>query len=140
MALGSGHRAGAKVRAQRDIGLQSARVGLSPVPTGTGRLFLAVIGDVTEDLPRADLGDLARTAAAGQARRAGELLDRVASGLLHVGLSRQSAIELPHDTAVQRIADALHRLDDTIREICDHIFADRDQDEPPQSSPPNGSS
>ena len=84
------------------------RVSLSPVPTATGRLILAVIRDVTEDLPHADLGDLARAAAAaGQARRARELLDRVASGLLHVGLSLQAAIELPHDAAVQQIADAL---------------------------------
>ena len=99
-----------------------------------------MIRDVTEDLPHADLGDLARAAAAaGQARRARELLDRVTSGLLHVGLSLQAAIELPHDAAVQQIADALHRLDDTIREIHDHIFASRDHDEPPQSSPPNGS-
>ena len=96
------------------------RVSLSPVPTATGRLILAVIRDLTQDLPRADLAGLARAAAvAGQARRARELLDRVASGLLHVGLSLQAAIELPHDAAVQ-IADALHRLDDTIREIGDH--------------------
>ena len=116
------------------------RVSLSPVPTATGRLILAVIRDVTEDLPRADLGDLARAAAAaGQARRARELLDRVASGLLHVGLSLQAAIELPHDAAVQQIADALHRLDDTIREIRDHVFANRNHDEPPQSSRPDGS-
>jgi anti-anti-sigma factor len=116
------------------------RVSLSPVPTATGRLILAVIRDVAEDLSRADLGDLARAAAAaGQARRARELLDRVASGLFHVGLSLQAAIELPHDAAVERIADALHRLDDTIREIRDHVFASRDRDEPPQSGPPNGS-
>jgi anti-anti-sigma factor len=116
------------------------RVSLSPVPTASGRLILAVIRDVTEDLPHADLGDLARAAAAaGQARRARELLDRVASGLLHVGLSLQAVIELPHDAAVQRIADALDRLDETIREIHDHIFASRDHDEPPQSGPPNGS-
>ena len=79
------------------------RVSLSPVPTATGHLILAVIRDVTDDLPHADLGDLARAAAAaGQARRARELLDRVASGLLHVGLSLQAAIELPHDAAVSR--------------------------------------
>jgi anti-anti-sigma factor len=125
---------------RKDRSTFPVRVSLSPVPTATGRLILAVIRDVTEDLPHADLGDLARTAAAaGQARRARELLDRVASGLLHVGLSLQAAIELPHDAAVQRIADALHRLDDTIREIHDHIFASHDHDEPPQSSPPSGS-
>ena len=116
------------------------RVSLSPVSTGTGRLILAVIRDITDDLPRADPGDLARAAAAAdQARRGRELLDRVVNGLLHVGLSLQAAIELPHDAAVQKIADALHRLDDTIREIHDHVFASRNADGPPQSAPRNGS-
>ena len=123
---------------RKDRSTFPVRVSLSPVPTASGRLILAVIRDVTEDLPRADLGDLARAAAAGEARRARELLDRVASGLLHVGLSLQAAIELPHDAAVQRIADALDQLDDTVREIHDHVFASRNHDEPPPSSPPNG--
>ena len=62
----------------------------------------------------------------------------MASGLLHVGLSLQAAIELPHDAAVQRIADPLHSLDDTIREIREHISASRDHEEPPLSGLPNG--
>jgi anti-anti-sigma factor len=116
------------------------RVSLSPVPTATGRLTLAVIRDITGELPHLDLGDMVRAAAvADQGRRARELLDRVASGLFHVGLSLQTAIELPHDAAVRQITDALHRLDDAIREIYDHIFAGRDQDEPPASGLPNGS-
>jgi hypothetical protein len=41
--------------------------------------------------------------------------------------------------AVQQIADALRRLDDTIREIHDHAFADGDDDEPPDPAPRNGS-
>ena len=117
-----------------------ARVSLSPVPTATGRFILAVIRDVTEDLPRADLADLARAAAtAEQARRGRVLLDRVVNGLLHVGLSLQAAIDLPHDVAVQQIADALRHLDDTIREIHDHVFADHDHEGPPDPAPRNGS-
>ena len=116
------------------------RVSLSPVPTATSRFILAVIRDVTADLPRADLADLARAAAAAeQARRGRRLLDRVVNGLLHVGLSLQAAIDLPHDVAVQQIADALRHLDDTIREIHDHVFADGDDDEPPDPAPRNGS-
>jgi anti-anti-sigma factor len=116
------------------------RVSLSPVPTATSRFILAVIRDVTADLPRADLADLARAAAAAeQARHGRRLLDRVVNGLLHVGLSLQAAVDLPHDVAVQQIADALRRLDDTIREIHDHVFADGDDDEPPDPAPPNGS-
>jgi anti-anti-sigma factor len=125
---------------RKDGSTLPVRVSLSPVPTATRRLTLAVIRDVTQELPSIDLGDMARAAtAADQARRARELLDRVASGLLHVGLSLQTAIELPHDAAVRQIADALHRLDDTIREIYDHIFASRNQDEPPSPGRPYGS-
>jgi anti-anti-sigma factor len=114
------------------------RVGLSPVPTATGRFILAVIRDITEDKPRADLGELARAAAAAeQAHRGRELFGRVADGLLHVGVSLQAAIDLPHDVAVQRIADALRRLDDTIREIHDHVFAERDRDGPPDPASPD---
>ena len=112
------------------------RVSLSPVPTATSRFILAVIRDVTEDLPRADLADLARAAAAAeQARRGRGLLDRVVNGLLHVGLSLQAAVDLPHDVAVQQIADALRRLDDTIREIQDHVLADGDDDGAARSRP-----
>jgi hypothetical protein len=102
------------------------RVSLSPVPTATGGLIMAVIRDITDEQPRADLAELARVAAvAEQARRGQELLDRVVTALFDVGLSLQAASDLPHDTAMQRIADALRRLDDTIREIRDQVFADQ---------------
>lgn len=114
------------------------RVSLSPVPTATSRFILAVIRDITEDQPRADLADLARAAAAtDQAHPGRELLGRAVDSLLHVGLSLQTAIDLPHDVAVQQIANALRRLDDTIREIHDHVFAERDRDDPPDSAPPD---
>ena len=57
-------------------------------------------------------------------------------GLLRVGLSLQDAIELPHQTAVQKIAEALRDLDDTIREIHDYVYAAPGQDGPP--GPPPG--
>jgi hypothetical protein len=65
----------------------------------------------------------------------------VVNGLLHVGLSLQAAVDLPHDVAVQQIADALRRLDDTIREIQDHVLADGDDDDDgsPDPAPRNGS-
>jgi anti-anti-sigma factor len=115
-----------------------ARVALSPVATATGRFILAVIRDITDDQPRADLAELARAAAAADdALRGRALLSRVVDGVLHVGLSLQAAIELPHEVAVQRIADALRTLDDTIREIHDHVFAVRNQDRPPDPLPPD---
>jgi anti-anti-sigma factor len=112
------------------------RVSLSPVITATGRFILAVIRDVTSDRPRADLAELARAAAAADDRRARELLSRVVDGLLRVGLSLNAAIESPHEQAVQQIADALRVLDDTIREIHDHVFAAPDEDGPPDPEPP----
>ena len=114
-----------------------ARVSLSPVTTATGHFILAVIRDITEDQPRADLADLARAAtAADDARRGRELLSQVVDGLLRVGLSLQTATGLPHEAAVQQIADALQTLDDTIREIHDHVFAASGQDSPPDPQPP----
>jgi anti-anti-sigma factor len=115
------------------------QVSLSPVPTATGRFTLAVIRDVSEIRPHADLADLARAVAAEQAHRGRDLLDRVVKGLFHVGLSLQSATDLPHEVAMQRIADALLRLDDTIREIRDHTFATRDQNGSPDPPPRNRS-
>ena len=122
---------------RRDGSTFPARVSLSPVLTATGRFILAVIRDITEDQPRADLADLARAAAAADdARRGRELLSQVVDGLFRVGLSLQAATELPHEAAVQQIADALRTLDDTIREIHDHVFTRRDQDSPPDPLPP----
>ena len=114
-----------------------ARVSLSPVVTATDRFILAVIRDITEDQPGADLAELARAAAADDARRGRELLSRAVDALFRVGLSLQTAIDLPHEVAVQQIADALRTLDDTIREIRDHVFAAPGQDNPPdpQSAP-----
>lgn len=115
------------------------QISLSPVPTTTGRFTLAVVRDMGESRSRADLADLARAAAAEQAHHGREALDRVVKGLFHVGLSLQSATELPHDLAIQGIAEALRRLDDTIREIRDHTFAAHDQDGRPDPPPGNGS-
>ena len=114
-----------------------ARVSLSPVTTATGRFILAVIRDVTEDQRRADLADLAHAAAAADdARRGRELLGQVVDGLFRVGLSLQTAIDVTHEVAVQQIADALRTLDDTIREIHDHVFTAPGQDSPPDPLPP----
>jgi hypothetical protein len=67
---------------------------------------MAVIRDITGGQPRADLAELTRAAAAAeQARRAQQPLDRVVTGLFQVGLSLQDAADLPHEAATQRIAD-----------------------------------
>jgi anti-anti-sigma factor len=115
------------------------QVSLSPVPTATSHLTLAVIRDVTETRRRDDLADLAEAAAAAEQRHPGqELLDRVVNSLSLVGISLQAAIDQPTDVARQRITEALRRLDDTINEIRDHVFADRRPDVPAEAAPPNG--
>ena len=97
-------------------------ISLSPVPTANGHFILAVIRDSADTRRRQDLAELARAAAAEQAERGRELLDRVVGDLFQVGLSLQAAAELPAELARERITDALARLDETIREIRDHAF------------------
>ena len=123
---------------RRDGSTFPVRVSLSPVVTGTGRFVLAVIRDVTEDRPQADLADLADAAAvaADDARRGRELLSRLVDDLFRVGLSLQTAAGLPHEAALEQIAGALQILDDTIREIRDHVFAAPARDGPPDLQPP----
>jgi PAS domain S-box-containing protein len=99
------------------------RINLSPVRTATGRYTMAVIRDITDDRPPSDLGELARAAAAEGARQGRELLGQVVDGLFRVGLSLQTAADLPDEVAVQRIADAVQHVDGIIGEIRDHVFA-----------------
>jgi PAS domain S-box-containing protein len=107
----------------QDGGTFPARVSLSPVPTATGRLIMAVIRDITEDQPRADLADLARVAAsAEQGRRGQDLLNQVEDALSRFGVSLQAAAGLSRERALERIAEAMRRLDDTIGEIRDYVF------------------
>jgi anti-anti-sigma factor len=149
------HRAGyARERTARPMASRTRLVGLrqdgatlpveislSPVRTRTGYFTLAVVRDTTEVQQRQDLAELARAVAAGegeQEQKTTELLDRVVNSLLHVGLSLETAIDLPHDLARQRITDALQRLDNTIHEIRDHVFAARARRSQPDPATPGG--
>jgi anti-anti-sigma factor len=124
---------------RKDASTVPVEISLSPVPTATGHFTLAVIRDATEVRRREDLADLARAAVAEQTHRGQELLDRVVHSLFNVGLSLQAAIDLPSDVARERISEALGRLDDTIHEIRDHLFAVRDRGTPPPDpASPNG--
>jgi anti-anti-sigma factor len=103
------------------------QVSLSPVPTTTGQLTLAVIRDLTHPQPQADLATLARAVAAGQETSGQEtsgqdLLHRITGGLYHVGLALHEAESLPRDRAAQRIGAALGELDELIGETRDHLF------------------
>jgi anti-anti-sigma factor len=115
-------------------------VSLSPVANATGQFALAVVRDVSDAGRRHDLADLARAAAAvKQARRERQLLDGVVNSLFHLGISLQTAIDLPHDIARRRITEALQRVDDTIRSVQDYVFSTRDQAGPSHPPPPGRS-
>jgi anti-anti-sigma factor len=100
-------------------------ITLSPVPTASGHFVLAVVRDATQEHGQDGLADLVRAVLAGQAQHAEDLLDRVVGSLLHVGLSIETAAGQPAELARERISEALQRLDDTVREIRDHVFRSR---------------
>lgn len=66
------------------------------------------------------------TRTADQAARIGGLLDSVARNIFSVGLMLEAAVGLPRDAA-QRITEALDRLDDVVRDVRDHVRAERSQ-------------
>ncbi len=68
-----------------------------------------------------------RTGTADQAACTGELLDSVVRSIFSVGLLLEAAGDLPGDAAAQRITAALGRLDDVVRDVRDHVLADRGQ-------------
>ena len=68
--------------------------------------------------------NLVRTAAASRADSAGELLDWVVTSIFDAAMSLQVAIEVPHDLTAQRITEALGRLDNVVREVRHHVYAE----------------
>lgn len=100
-------------------------ITLSPVPTASGHLVLAVARDATQQQWQDDFTGLVRSTLADQAQHAEDLLDQVAGHLFHVGLSLEQAAGQPAELARQRISQALQRLDDTIHAIRDHVFRSR---------------
>ena len=97
-------------------------ITLSPVPTASGHFVLVVVRDATQEHWQDDLTDLVRAVLAERAQHAEDLLDRVTGSLFHVGLSLDKAAGQPAELARERIGEALQRLDDTVREIRDHVF------------------
>jgi anti-anti-sigma factor len=98
-------------------------ISLSPVPTATENYVLAVVRDATAARRPGDLGALARNAAADQPQQAKDLLDRVVHRLFQVGLSLQTAADLPGETVRQALGEALAQLDEVTHDIRDYAFS-----------------
>jgi hypothetical protein len=62
---------------------------------------------------------------AGQAHRNRELelLDRVVNNLVNAALSLHANTSMSSQPAANGTAEALHLLDNTIREVRDHVFS-----------------
>ena len=110
--------AGARLTGRRKNGTTfPAEISLSPVPTATGRLTLAVVRDVAA---------ARRLAVARQDQSSRELLDWVITTLYQVGISLQAPADPPRDTAAHRIEEVLDVLSQLISQIRDTAFTDRD--------------
>ena len=121
---------------RKDATTFPVEISLTPVTTAAGHLAFAAIRDVVAARHLEDLIDLARSAVtAEQAQSGREVLDMIINRLFQLGLLLQAAIDLPADTAEQRIEEALGHLDDTIREIRDIVLITPDQI-PSRPSPP----
>ena len=77
-------------------------------------------------------------AGAGPSHLGQDLLDRIAGNLYHAGLSLQAALDSPHGADRQHIVRALQYLDDTIRDIRNHVFTAGGPEVPPDCGPPDG--
>ena len=77
-------------------------------------------------------------AGAGPSHFGQDQLDRIVDNLYHAGLSLQAALDSPHQADRPLIARALQYVDDTIREIRNHLFTADRPEVPPDCGPPDG--
>jgi hypothetical protein len=108
---------------------------------GSGRGGWVLACEVVSDCNSSDFADEPLAGSAGRlvmpgprppgsdlaADRTRDLLDSVVSSVLTVGLSLEAAIDLPGEAAGQYISEALRCLDEVVREVRDHVFAEQGQ-------------
>lgn len=82
-------------------------------------------GAIAAGAERRELAGEQTTPVAYGAAPAEDLLALTVDSIFNVGLILQTAIDLPPDITAQRITEALQRLDDVVREIRGHVFAQR---------------
>jgi anti-anti-sigma factor len=80
----------------------------------------------------------AQVSAAGSPQASQDLLGGIVRNLFQAGLSLQAALDAPREADRQHIVDALHYLDQAIRDIRDHVFTTGWRESPPPSEPPDG--
>ena len=109
---------------RKDGGTVMVEISLSPVTTEAGLYALAVIREASEPWAREGFPELARAAAASQEHRRQEaiLLGQVVNNLYKAGRSLRDTIATPSRTLAERTAEAVQMLDDTIREVRQHIL------------------
>ena len=83
-----------------------------------------LVGALAAGAERREVHGEQRTRIPDHAVRAGELLRLVVASIFDVGLILQATIDLPPDVTAQRIAEALRRLDDAVRDVRDYVFAE----------------
>jgi anti-sigma B factor antagonist len=80
----------------------------------------------------------AQASAAGSPQVSQDLLGGIVRNLFHAGLSLQTALDAGHEVHRQYIVQALYYLDETIRDIRDHVFVTGWGQSGLPSEPPDG--
>jgi len=80
----------------------------------------------------------AQASAAGLPQASQDLLGGIVRNLFQAGLSLQAALDAAREADRPYIMDALHYLDQTIRNIRDHVFVTGGREGPPPAEPPDG--
>ncbi|MGO9077916.1 MAG: PAS domain-containing protein [Streptosporangiaceae bacterium] len=110
-------------------------ISLSPVSTSAGLLTMVVV----REMPAPAQPGAEEPAAGAWPEEPGghEMLDRIVARLFQAGLSLQGAIGAADSAAGDGITKALALLDETIREVREHVFqaGDDDQRQPRPAAP-----